>query len=102
MATVVSCLKRAIVSVVIVFVAFVGSSEASVTTVAYYRLGDADPGAVTGTTGAAITGDSAGSNALNRTGNPIYGAPAPAPGGNGFSMTLDGTSYYQGPVAVSP
>ena len=60
-----------------------------------YRLGEDDPGAVSGGAGNATTKPASGSLELAATGTPFYSADVPA-GGSTLSMSFDGASYYRG------
>lgn len=70
-----------------------GVAQAVVTTVAYYKLGDADPGAVVGATAANPTLASVGAVNLPRIGTPIYSAQSivrPTPIAVAFNGSTDG------------
>lgn len=71
----------------------VPAAHAAVTTVAYYKLGEADPGAVVGATAANPTVASAGSVNLPRIGAPVYSAQnivRPTPIAVAFNGSSDG------------
>jgi len=73
--------------------------EATVTTVAQYRLGEADPGAVPGATGANPTLPSVGAVTLSRQGTPSYSATLPTGISSGLSMSFNGVNQrYLGPT----
>lgn len=65
---------------------------AQVTTVAYYRLGEADPGATVAAPGANPTINSAGGVNLPRIGTPVYSASVPPGGLSQISMSFNGTT----------
>ena len=68
-------------------------ADAAVTTVAYYKLGEADPGAVVGAIAANPTLPSTGAVNLPRIGSPVYSAQSivrPTPIAVAFNGTTDG------------
>jgi hypothetical protein len=76
-----------------VLICAAGIVEAAVTTVAYYKLGEADPGAVVGATAANATLPSTGAVNLARIGSPVYSAQTvvrPSPIAVAFNGTTDG------------
>jgi hypothetical protein len=66
------------------------STEAAVTTVAQYRLGESDPGAVAGGAGANPTLPSTGAVNLTRNGAPSYSALTPPFVASTLSMSFNG------------
>ena len=76
-----------------------GVAQAATTTVALYRLGDDDPGAVAWNTGNAQTLPGVGGTNLNIVGDPTYTSNTPGPG-SALAMDFDGTgdSYSVGSV----
>lgn len=76
--------------------AFPMFASAAVTPIAYYRLGEADPGASAGTLGQDPTMDSAGAFHLARNGTPTYSSnvssTAAANVGSTLSMDFDGSA----------
>ncbi len=79
------------------------SARAAVTTLALYRLGEDDAGAVSGNTGNATTTDAVGFFDLDRGGDPTYSSNTPGPGST-LSMAFDGTGdvYSRGePVTTA-
>jgi hypothetical protein len=71
----------------------VAVADAAVTTVAYYRLGEADPGAVVGAVAANPTLPSTGAVNLPRIGSPVYSAQSfvrPTPIAVAFNGSTDG------------
>lgn len=67
-------------------------TSAAITPLAYYRLGEADAGAISGNTGNATTIDSAGGNNLTRSGSPVYTAPVASSAFTSTGSTL-GVSF---------
>lgn len=70
-----------------------GIADAAVTTVAYYKLGEADPGAVVGATAANPTLPTTGAVNLPRIGSPVYSAQSfvrPTPIAVAFNGSTDG------------
>lgn len=63
-------------------------ASAAVTVLNYYRLGDADPGAVSGSVANSLTTDSVGSSNLTRSGSPTYSSSLPASSVGGTSNIL--------------
>lgn len=82
---------------------FVGSAQAAINVVAYYRLGDADAGAANTLPGAAQTQPSIGNQPLDRFGSPVYSNEGPPRGVvSRLSMRFDGsTARYAGPVLTT-
>src|SRR6476620_8468520 len=81
----------------IVFAATTLSSEAAVKLQGYYRLGDDDPGAVSGALFNTTTTDSAGVRDLTRNGSVLYSSDVPFPvvagAPNAFSAEFSGTEF---------
>src|SRR5215471_3465581 len=77
-------------------------SQATITVVASYELGDSDPGAVSGNVGNATTVDSSGNgfNLTSRIGSPTYSSDR-TPGSGYVSMSFDGSSFYSGPTVTN-
>jgi hypothetical protein len=83
------------IAVIAAALAFIGSQRCLASAFvmgAYYRLGDADPGAVAGAMGNDPTKDSFGTLDLARCGSPFYSDDVPAlgPVGNKLSMAFGG------------
>lgn len=79
-----------------------GSAHAAVTTVASYRLGEADPGAVAGGAGADPTRASIGSVDLVRSGAPVYSSQTPPTVASSLSMRFaGGADRYTGALISS-
>src|SRR5690349_8270524 len=85
----------------IVFIAFVvalfGSpASATITVLDYYKLGDADPGAIAGNIGNSTTTDSVAGKNMTREGSPTYSSDVPFSSVGGapdiFSMSFSGAS----------
>lgn len=78
------------------------SAEAAVTTVAQYRLGESDPGAVAGGAGANPTLPSTGAVSLTRNGAPAYSATTPPFVASTLSMSFNaGPDRYSGTIVSS-
>ena len=81
----------------IVLIGATAQTNAAVTVLDYYKLGDNDSGAVAGNVGNSTTTDSAGSSNLTRTGSPTYSSDVPfsSIGGspNTFSMLFSSADY---------
>lgn len=76
-----------------------GPASAVVSTQAQYRLGEADPGAVTGAPGNATTNPSVGTVVLNRSGAPAYTGATPLRIASTLAMAFNGsTDGYGGAV----
>ena len=81
--------------------AFGGPAHGTITIIADYKLGDADPGAVAGNPGNATTLDSSGNgfNLTTKFGSPTYSSDVHPASVTGLSMSFDGAgSYYLGPT----
>ncbi len=84
--------RNALIAWVCAF-AVCGSADAVVTTIATYKLGEADAGAVSGALAANPTTPSVGATALARLGSPTYSTiPAPSPRPSPLSVAFNGTS----------
>ena len=90
---------RRVAQCVVAFVVLAGfQARASITVLNWYRLGEADPGAVAGNAGNSTTVDSAGGHSLTKSGTASYSATA-APNST-LSMLFSAAGYYSG-TAVS-
>jgi len=77
--------------VAIGFATGLSTSYGAVNTVAWYKLGEGDPGALAGNTGNATTLDSSGNGFhLTRSGAPTYSADTALRSGSSLSMEFDG------------
>ncbi len=78
---------------------FAVPAQAAITVLAHYRLGESDPGAAPGVTGAMQTIDTVQGNHLNRVGTPRYASEGRPQPGSTLSMSFNGTTdRYLGPV----
>lgn len=78
------------------------TAQAAVTTVAQYRLGEADPGAAAGGAGANPTVASVGAINLARNGVPVYSAVTPPGVNSTLSMAFNsGVDRYTGSIVTT-